>query len=288
MAWTARVAWIVLPFTIGAAFGDVIHAWSRAPEIVTGVLLWAAWFAGLVALLAPRPWGFTILRVVAPSAVALAISSAWAASWPTSLLAIITASFASATALSSAVAHECAASTAYGPERRFPLRVPITLMAGPVPASVALIVAAVASGPLLLANGSILAGIAAVAIGVPIVVVLARSLTALDRRWIVLVPAGLVVVDPLTFPDPVLLPREEIASVHRVASGDRARRADRDASEILVGGAGPLVIACREKGKFLRRNGRGQITVEAERLRVSPLRPDVVLSAASVHHLAVS
>ena len=289
MAWTARVAWIVLPFTTGAAIGEVFQPWSRAPEIVAGMLLWAAWFAGLVALFSIRPWGFTILRVVAPCAAALAFVSAWSASWPITVLAIAASLLALVTSLSSAVAHASAASTAYGPELRFPLRVPIALMAGPVPLSVALIAVSIAAGPLLLANGDIVAGVVAVAVGVPVIGVLARSLTALDHRWIVLVPAGLVVVDPLTFPDPVLLPREHIESLRRAEYEPRARAVDRDPPEILVGGAGPLLITCRGTGTFLRRSGRdGHVDLEADRLRITPLRPAVVLRAAGGHRIPVA
>lgn len=285
MIWTARVAWIVLPFTTGAALGDVIEPWARAPETVAAVLLWAAWFAGLVALLTTRPWGFTTLRVVAPSTLTISVISAWSAPGSTAALAIAFAAIAVATALSSPVAHACAASTAYGPERRYPLRVPISLLAGPLPVSVAIIAAGIASGPLLLANRDYIAGAITLVLSVPIVAALIRSLTALDHRWIVLVPAGLVVVDPLTFPDPVLLPREHIASLARAPRG--ADAGGRDSTEILVGGAGPLLLTCREQGTFLRRSGRGRASVEADRLRLTPLRPGLVLDAAGAHRIAV-
>jgi hypothetical protein len=288
VVWTARVAWIVLPFTTGAAFEDVIQPWSRAPQTVAEVLLWAAWFAGLIALLAPRPWGFTILRVIAPCTVAIAIASAWSAPWLTAVLAIATASFAMVTALSSALAHACAASTAYGPEQRFPLRVPVSLLAGPLPIAVALIGAGVASGPLLLASGNIIAGVVASAVGAPVVAALVRSLSALDHRWLVLVPAGLVVVDPLTFPDPVLLPREHIRSLGLAPGGSVGGATERHGDgEILVGGSGPLLITCRETGSFLRRAGRANATVDADRLRVSPVRADAVVEAAGAHRITV-
>jgi hypothetical protein len=284
VAWTARVAWIVLPFTTGAAVGDMIEPWARAPEIVAAVLLWAAWFAGLVALLTMRPWGFTTLRVVAPCAVVIAVASAWSAPWPTATLAIVSASCAALTALSSPIAHACAASTAYGPERRFPLRVPMSLLAGPLPLSVGIVAAGSACGPLLLANHQFVAGSVALIAGVAIAGALIRSLAALDHRWLVLVPAGLVVVDPLTFPDPVLLPREHIESLRRAPIDARAR----ERSEILVGGPGPVLLTCREPGTFLRRSGRGHASIEADRLRLSPLRPGLVLIAAGTHRIAVA
>lgn len=284
MVWTARAAWIVLPFTTGAAIDNVIQPSAHAPRATAAILLWAAWFAGLIALLAPRPWGFTILRVVAPVAVALAVASAWSAPWSTATVAILSAVIALATALASPVAHACAASTAYGPEQRFPLRVPISLLAGPVPISVAAVGAGIACGPLLLADGNVVAGIGALIVGAPIVFLLTRSLTALDHRWIVLVPAGLVIVDPLTFPDPVLLPREHIASI-RISPIETVAN---DAREIRAGGPGVLLITCREVGSFLRRSGRGRVTVEADRIRVSPVRPAVVLRAAGAHRITVS
>jgi hypothetical protein len=283
--WTARGAWIVLPFTAGAALGDVIEPWARAPETVAAVLLWAAWFAGLLALLTTRPWGFTALRVIVPSALTISVISVWSAPASTAAIAIVFAAIAAATALSSPIALACAASTAYGPERRFPLRVPISLLAGPLPVSVALVAAGIASGPLLLANRDYIAGAIALVVGLPLIAVLIRSLTALDHRWIVLVPAGLVVVDPLTFPDPVLLPREHIASLVRVPRGTRGD--SRDSTEILVGGPGPLLLTCHEQGTFLRRSGRGRASVEADRLRLTPLRPGPVLDAAGAHRIAV-
>ena len=41
----------------------------------------------------------------------------------------------------------------------------------------------------------------------------ARSLHSLSGRWAVLVPAGLVLVDSMTLPDPVLFVRERIVSL---------------------------------------------------------------------------
>jgi hypothetical protein len=123
-----------------------------------------------------------------------------------------------------------------------------------------------------------------VIVGAPIVFLLTRSLTALDHRWIVLVPAGLVVVDPLTFPDPVLLPREHIASIR----SSPVETVAIDVGEIRAGGPGPILITCREAGSFLRRSGRGRETVQADRIRVSPVRPGLVLRAAGSHRIAVS
>ena len=110
---------------------------------------------------------------------------------------------------------------AYGDEQRVPLRVPPALFLAPLPLARALVVAGVVAGPLLLADGRIVLGLVALVIGVPWPSVLARALHGLSRRWAVLVPAGFVVVDPMTLADPVLFLRERITGM-QAADATRA------------------------------------------------------------------
>ena len=70
--------------------------------------------------------------------------------------------------------------------------------------------AGVVAPVLLLADGAIVLGVVALLVGAVLVYLLSRSLDSLSRRWAVLVPAGFVVVDPLTLADPVLFLREHI------------------------------------------------------------------------------
>jgi hypothetical protein len=87
------------------------------------------------------------------------------------------------------------------------------LWLGPLPVAPLLVAGGIAGGPLLLADGRIGVGIAALVVGLPLAALAARSLHSLSRRWAVLVPAGLVIVDPMTLPDPVLFVRERIESL---------------------------------------------------------------------------
>ena len=72
LLWCARLAWAALPVTAGGAIADALDGWPTGPARFATVLLWTAWAAGLLALLALRPWGLTLLRVIAPVAVACA------------------------------------------------------------------------------------------------------------------------------------------------------------------------------------------------------------------------
>ena len=67
----------------------------------------------------------------------------------------------------------------------------------------------------------------ALAIGVPAAALIARLVHQLSRRWVVLVPAGLVVADPLTLTDPVLFVRKPDHGTRPGRSGPATARRTR-------------------------------------------------------------
>jgi len=214
----ARVVWLALPLTSGPAASDALSTWPSAPRVLGAAFLWLAWGAGLVALLAPRPVGLTVVRVVAPAFAALAIvAAAWGdASTTVALFAVVGTLAASALVADPAVAIASANGIAYGDERRFPLRTPPALYLAPLPLARAVAAAGPVTGPLLLADGQVLWGLVALAVGIPATALAARSLQVLARRWLVLVPAGLVVADPMTLADPVLVVRRRLRALAAV------------------------------------------------------------------------
>jgi hypothetical protein len=204
--------WIALPLTAGPAASHALDHWGTAPRVLAIAFLWLAWGAGLVALLAPRPSGLTVVRVVAPAFVVLAIAAAVLddASAVTAVGALAGCGAAAIAVADPAVALASANGVAYGNERRHPLRTPPALYLAPLPVARALAAAGPVTGPLLLAEGSIAWGLAALAVGFPLAVLAFRSLQVLARRWLVVVPAGLVLVDTMTLSDPVLVTRRQL------------------------------------------------------------------------------
>ena len=285
--WCARLTWVLLPVSAGTALSDALNGWSSAPARVAAGLLWTAWTVGWVALLAPRPWGLTVLRVVAPAAVVVSLLSVRSTGAGTAALAVSTAIIAAAFALSAPVAQAAGNALAYGDEIRFPLRIPLSLFLGPVPLAVALIAAGVSAGPLLLAAQHYLAGAIITLVGIPLAIVLFRSLHSLSGRWVVLVPAGLVVVDPLSLVDPVLMRREQITGIRR----------SRDAGVPTTGGLdlrlgtlpGTIELSLREPQSFARRRGRRDSELrDADVVLVSTVRADVLVSTASSRRIAIA
>jgi hypothetical protein len=284
--WCARLTWVLLPVSAGTALSDALNGWSHTPARVAAVLLWMAWTLGLVALLAPRPWGLTALRVVAPAAVIVSLLSIASTGAGAAALAVSSTVVAAAFALSAPVAQAAGNALAYGDELRFPLRIPLSLFFGPVPLAVALIGAGVSVGPLLLADGHYVAGAVTTAAGLPIAVALARSLHSLSGRWVVLVPAGLVVLDPLSLVDPVLMRREQIIGVKRSRGAGAGTAAGLD---LRLGTLpGTIELSLREPQSFARRRGRRDADLcDADVILVSTVRADALVRTASDRRIAV-
>jgi len=275
------VAWASLVLTAGPAAADALASWSSAPRAVASVLLWALWGAVLLASLAPRPLGLTVLRVGAPVTFVLALAAAAPAGPVKGLLAVAGAAVAAAVAFTPAVGYRFVNGAAYGEERRYPLRVPPALLLGPVPLAAGLIAACVLAGPLLLADERYVPGVIVLVVAVPVVRAAGRSLYALSQRWAVLVPAGIVLKDPLTLVDPVLFPRERIASLRPLPFPTAP--AD-DILDLRLGAsAGSLVLELTDEAPLYRTQGRvrGGEAVKARRLAFSPRQPDALLAEAA-------
>ena len=275
------LAWASLVITAGPAAADAVDSWSSAPRAVASLLLWAAWAAVLLASFAPRPLGLTVLRVVAPVAFLLSAGAVPAAGAGKGLLAVAGTAAAAWLAFTPAVGYRFVNGAAYGEEKRYPLRVPPALLLGPVPLAVLLLAAGVVTGPLLLAEERWVAGALAVALAVPLVRAAGRSVYALSQRWAVLVPAGIVLKDPLTLVDPVLFPRDRIASLRPLPFPTAPAE---DILDLRLGAAsGSLVLELTEDAQLFRTKGRlrGGEVVHARRLTFSPRQPEALLAEAA-------
>lgn len=282
--WIARGAWIVLPVTAGTTVDDALQRWNGAPRVVALMLVSVLWTAGALALFTPRPRSFTVLRVVAPGA-ALATAIAGGVRFDDAAgfdgFAALSMTHALATAiavLGADVAAGCTDGASYGNERRLPLRLPPQFRAVVVPATVLVVLGVGAGVPLLFAAERWWAGAGVAVVGLPSAALAARALAGLERRFVVLVPAGIVVSDALTLVDPVLFPRDHVVGI---APTDRAPGLP-DASpgilDLRLGASGALELVTDEPAPIPCRDGRHRTkTVRANRVIWSPLRPAAVL-----------
>jgi hypothetical protein len=277
--WVVRLTWAVLPFAAGPALAAALDGHSTPLRIAAAIGLWAAWGAVLVGTLVPYPIGLTALRLAAPAAVAAAVAAAM--DGHPSAPALAATVVAAVVAFAPAVGVLYANGPAYPNERRFPLRPPGALLLGPLPLAWALAAGSPAVAVLLLAAKAWVAGALVAVIGMPLAVVLVRALHGLSRRWVVFVPAGLVLHDPMTLADPVLFPKKTIEVL-------RPAPADSDSLDLTQRAPGlALELVLREKVPMVlnRPGNRAGESGASARLLFTPTRPGQVLAEAKQRRL---
>ncbi|MDP1807217.1 MAG: hypothetical protein Q8K72_18720 [Acidimicrobiales bacterium] len=275
LPWLVRGLWAGLPFTTGPALAAALDSASRPVQLVASTLLWLGWAVGMVATFAPHPLALTALRVVAPAAVVAAVAAAIAGE--PSALAVAWAGVACAWAFAPAIGAMCVNGPAYPNERRFLLRPPGPLLAGPLPLAWALSVAGIAAGPLLLAAKQWVLGGVVLLVGWPLAALLLKSIHNLARRWAVFVPAGMVLHDPVVLFDPTLFSRQAITAFRPATPADTGSY---DLSQRAPGLAIQVELAEMTTITLLKPGRREGVAIHAGGLRFTPTRPGAVLEEA--------
>lgn len=246
--------------------------------------LWAMWFAGLVALLAPSTVSLTAIRFLAPSLLASAIYGTIALGESTTGTtgAIAATAVAFAVVLLPATGDPMVNGSSYGPERRLALRPPAALLFGPIQLTWLVMFGATAGGALLIAATSYVVGIPLLIIGLLASWRGAQSLHQLSRRWIVFVPAGFVIHDYWSLAETLLIQRREIASLGP-APLDKGELLD------LTGGAMGLALLVETKDKvpLALRAKKSVESFSAYRLMFTPTLPGQLLHEARVRGISI-
>jgi hypothetical protein len=276
--------WASLVLSAGPALAAALEGWERPVQVVAAIGLWAAWAGALGASLVARTVSLTAIRMVMPAAVP-------AAGWATvagaasgvridGLVGTGTALAVTIVVLSAVIGDVFVNGSSYGDERRFLLRPSALLLAGPVPLAWAAGAAGAVTGPLLSASGRWVVGVPATLMGLAVTAVTTRALHGLTRRWLVLVPAGLVVHDAMTLAEPVLCTRRLIRRIGPALAGTAATD--------LTAGALGLVLEI-ELAEPIRATGtRPATTLELASLLVAPSRPGETLRVARARRLPVA
>ncbi|MFZ4719577.1 MAG: hypothetical protein ACOYMR_09135 [Ilumatobacteraceae bacterium] len=281
--WLLRALWIGLAVTVTAAI-------SNAGEDIGGIagmVAPAVWFLALavvaVDLVLVSPLGLTIVRGLTPATVPAALLAYAHDDGVTALLAALLGVAATVVALTGEVGEAMAQGSAYGDERRFPLRAPATMLPPLIGSWVAWCA--------LLLGAVVAVGHERWAIAVPLAVLAAaatwlvgRAAHRLSRRWLVLVPAGLVVHDHVVLGETLMVQRTNIRSAALAL-------ADTDAAD-LTGPAGGHAIDVTVKDMVLavfpatKAQPKGR-AIHVQSFLVAPSRPGRALRAMADARLPV-
>ena len=275
--WFQRLVWASLPFTAGPVFADALAAATDAVRATATVGLWAFWGVGLVATLVPHPITLTITRIIHPAALAaVMVAAIESGATGAAVLALVVTALATIIALAPAVGAEYVNGSSYGDERRLPLRLPAPLLFGPLPAAWLVTVAAMTVGPLLLADRRWILGALFLVILTPLAWFAVRSLHTLSRRWVVFVPAGLVLHDRTALAEPVLFRRNHIDALGPAY-------ADTEAHDLTVASIGAALELRLDRANEIAPRPRGGATpevVEVSAVLFAPTRLTPVLAEA--------
>lgn len=279
MPWAFRIVWASLAFTGAAAFGRIFDGASAPARLVGSIGLWVGWILVLTASLVPTTVSLTVLRLVSPGAVVAAVAAAVRHASGLAIAAAVVVSIAAVgIAFSAEFGGLFVQGSAYGDESRFPLRPPGPLVVAPLPLGWALTFAAVVAGPLLLAARLWLVGAVVTAVGVALAWLFGRRCHRLSRRFLVLVPAGIVVHDHLVLSDTSMFRKSDIANVSlaldTTEAADLTGQALGNAVEIELKDFDTVVLAGTPKKP-------GGTALHVRAVLVSPSRPGRVLTEAA-------
>ena len=201
------LAWVVL--ALSAPWQTIADDASRSVSWVLLIWGWLLWTAVGASLLVPSPMSLTIVRIVVPLSVVISI----VASQPIAVFCSVVTLIVCA---SPVFVDAMVQGGAYGDETRFALRTPLPYV---VPAIIAwaIYTTSLVGGSLLLAARQYVIGAILIALGLFLSRTIPKKLHRLARRWLVLVPVGVVVHDHLVLHETIMAPSAKIMSVVRTA-----------------------------------------------------------------------
>lgn len=282
--WLLRSGWVAVLVLGGNAIDS---ATSDRSTGVAQAATWGAgaiWLIGVAAMAVPAVVSLTATRIVTPLAV-LAAAAAWlsGASAAEGASALGVAAVTTVVALSATIGRIFVQASAYGEEDRHLLRPPPAYLLA-VLVTWALFAVSVLTGPLLIAAGRWLLGGLVCGSALAVGVWAWPRWHRLSRRWLVIVPVGLVIHDQVVLAETVMLRRQEIAGVRLAPS-------DTEAADLTGPAAGhALEITTVEPVTAIfaatPSEPRGR-AIHLTACLVSPTRPGRALTAAAGRRLPV-
>lgn len=277
LVWWTRVTWAALAFVAAPAWSDALTGHSTAVRITAGIAGWTAWGVALIAVAAMSAVSLTISRLIITIAVPATVIVAVHEPGVWSVASVVLAGAAGAGVMSAEFARAQIQASAYGAEERFPLRPPAPFVA-PMALAWAVLAVAWLVGPLALAARAWVIGGLLSATAVALTVVLGRRFHRMTRRWLVLVPVGLVLHDHLLLAETVLMRRNDLTGL-RLAQGGP------DAIDLtgLTWGATVQIDAREPQVVIPRVAGQGPEAsrpVSVRTIVIAPSRPGQLLAAA--------
>lgn len=274
--WMLRVLVVVLAASTAVAIDNAASSRSAAAAPAASLAWGMVTMAMVVALVVPGPLALTVVRMLAPATVpatVTALALGGGALWGS--IAVVAAVLTSMVALSAEAAEALVQGSAYGREYRLPLRTPAALLI-PMVLVWSVWCTVMLSAVLEIGAQQWIFGILLAALAGALGWLLTPRLHRFSRRWLVVVPAGIVVHDAVTLGETLMVQRRNVAMAHLAPADTQAADltgpAAGHALEIVLRDMELVVLAgsAKEpKGKALH----------VQSILVAPSRPGRALNA---------
>lgn len=283
--WIARAAWLLVAAVGGSAIESAVDGRRSSVGWVTAVGGWTVWAIVALGLAIASARSLTVVRVGAPLAGVATVAAAIGGAPAVEVILLgATASVATAAAYAAEFGRRFVQASAYGDEERFPLRIPAAAGAAAV-LTWLLWAPCLVAGPLLLASRSWVLGVAVTAVALAGLVLLGPRWHRLSLRWLVLVPAGVVVHDPVVLADTMPLRTAQVAGLHLARAGTEAADLTGPASGYAIEVDTAETVTAVFAYTPADPNGRA---IHLRSFLVAPSRPGRALRAARARGLPVS
>jgi hypothetical protein len=283
--WLARVAWVVVAVVGGTAVESAVADRSAAVAWTAAIGGWGLWAVAALGLAIASTWSLTVVRVTVPLALAATVAAGVGGATAIDLVLLGGPAIVAAAAVMTAeFGRQYVQASAYGDEERFPLRVPVGAGLAAVVAWLLWATTAIV-GPLSIAAESWVAGVLLSALAIAGVVLLGPRWHRLSKRWFVLVPAGVVVHDPVVLADTFPLRTAQVASIGLAPADTQAADLTGPASGYAVEIATTESVTAVFAFTPAEPNGKA---IHLRSFLIAPSRPGRALRSARARGLPVS
>lgn len=276
LPWLLRLLWLLTGLAGSAALASSLPDDGGGPTVVR-IVMGLAWLVGVAAVMYPAVATLTTARSLLPMSIPAAIATWVGGADDVDAVLFLTAAVATTlVAFTAELGRSYVQASAYGAEDRHLLRPPAAYLAAAV-ASWLLAATAMTVGVSMIASSTWAIGVPVTVAGAALAAWSVPRWHRLARRWLVVVPVGLVVHDHLVLAETLMLRRNEVA---RVALAP----ADTEAAD-LTGPAGGHAIEIRTATSVTAiragtpRQPGGQ-AIHLTACLVAPSRPGRALTAA--------
>lgn len=274
LIWASRVSVVVAGFIV-PFINSSLKQMASLTGICSTVALWFLWSIALLCTLVPSSTSLTAIRLALPTLSVVVISVAVGVGMSSGIAAALAISvLASLLVMSGEVGNSFVQLAAYGDERRYLLRCPPALLSVQILSWLVWLALSYVAINAFSSDSPILGAIAT-AFALALTIVLPPRFHRFSRRWLVAVPAGLVIHDHVVLAETAMFMHNAVAEI-----GSETAQSEAADLSGKCRGLG-LVIALKDFDTVVfaaTPKTPGGTAIHVKSLRVCPTRPGRALT----------